>query len=193
MWFPKSGLPRKSRCSTVSDWKSTAFWRLLDFLLIITAKHIFVPSKKSLVVAVYIYKCAECFCMSGCLNEDWLGYFVLYGSRKLTFCGADSRTVWLNSSANWQATCAESYGPWGVLEKLHHWQFYLGELQGWDNAPFKYDDRLEGGELAFFCNPSQLKANLQTSLVEVVAGGSKSTITNLTCQIPWRQKTVVLV
>lgn len=48
----------------------------------------------------------------------------------------------------------ESYGPRGVLEKLHHWQFDRGELQGWDNAPFKYDDRPEGGEPAFFSHQS---------------------------------------
>lgn len=50
----------------------------------------------------------------------------------------------LNCLANCQTTYKENYGPWGVLGKLHHWQFYLGELQGLDNAPLKYDDRLEG-------------------------------------------------
>lgn len=55
-----------------------------------------------------------------------------------------SYSVWLNCLANCQATYKENYGPWGVLEKLHLWQFYLGELQGLDNAPLKYDDRLEG-------------------------------------------------
>lgn len=51
---------------------------------------------------------------------------------------------WLNCLANCQTTYKENYGPWGVLGKLHHWQFYLGELQGLDNASLKYDDRLEG-------------------------------------------------
>lgn len=51
-----------------------------------------------------------------------------------------SLTVWLNCLATYK----ENYGPWGVLEKLHHRQFHLGELQGLDNAPLKYDDRLEG-------------------------------------------------
>lgn len=26
---------------------------------------------------------------------------------------------------------------------MHHWQFYLGKLEGLDNAPLKYDDRLQ--------------------------------------------------
>lgn len=30
------------------------------------------------------------------------------------------------------------------MGKLHHWQFYLRELEGPDNAPLKYDDRLQG-------------------------------------------------
>lgn len=35
-------------------------------------------------------------------------------------------------------------GPEGVLLKLRHRWFRLGELQGLDNTPLKYDDRLGG-------------------------------------------------
>lgn len=60
-------------------------------------------------------------------------------------------------------THKENYRPWGVSRKLHHWQFYLGELQGLDNAPLKYDDRLEGmypGPVYKLQNPHSWKLKL---------------------------------
>lgn len=102
-------------------------------------------------------------------KDSAFSLFHLDGTRTLNSCSVrilscrtKSLTVWLNCLANCQATYKENYGPWGVWEKLHHWQFYLGELQGLDNAPLKYDDRLEGIYLVFFkinfTKPSQLKA-----------------------------------
>lgn len=103
-----------------------------------------------------------CVCMSphywallAAIYEIWK----LNGSHNLVELSADPLVQWtlckpqhfsvflcprLNCLANCQTTYKENYGPWGVLGKLHHWQFYLGELQGLDNAPLKYDDRLEG-------------------------------------------------
>lgn len=98
------------------------------------------------------------------------------------------RFHWL---ANCQTTYKENYGPWGVLGKLHHRQFYLRELQGLDNAAFKYDDRLEGMYPAPFykLDKTVTAENLTflTSLAEAVATGQKSSAINSAHQTSWRQ------
>lgn len=55
--------------------------------------------------------------------------------------------------------------PEGVLGKLRHRWFGLGELQGLNNAPLKYDDRLAGmflGPLFYKLHRNQQKLNTAT-------------------------------
>lgn len=72
--------------------------------------------------------------------------------------------------------------------KLHRWQFYLGELQGLDNAPLKYDDRLEGmypgpfHKLHKTLTAEKKKKKLLAFPAEVVTEGQKSTPINLAHQ-----------
>lgn len=167
MWCTNSGLPRKHYWGTGSISKSFCLLapqtRTVYFLLMVTTTQIFAPQKNSGCCA--IWNINICLCTTGSLmNEDSVFSLYIYiykciygtwkanGSRNLVqnvlFSEYSqlqhSYGVWLNRLANCQATYKENYGPWGVLEKLHHWQFYLGELQGLDNVPLKYDDRLEG-------------------------------------------------